>query len=146
MDFPFEYVDEPNSEMQKPIDRGLQDKFKDPKLGAAFLAFLMKRYMTSGHNIQVPEEVVLSSTEFVNSNNTIVEILEDLCEAGENYSVTLKELWDAIPARKKEREGIKRYSLKKSLANSGKCVSLVHGYPILRGYRLREELGSSIEN
>ena len=146
VDFPFEFVDEPKTEMQKPIDRGLQDKFKDPKLGAAFLSLLMKRFMTSGHNIQVPEEVVLSSTEFVNSNNTIVEILEDLCEAGENYSVTLKELWDAIPARKKEREGIKRYSLKKSLANSGKCVSLLDGYPILRGYRLREELGSPIEN
>ena len=137
VDFPFEFVDDPVQENQKAIDRGLQNHFDSQKFGATFLYLLIEQFKDTGLKFDVPEDVTASSLELVNANNSVEELLADFCEAGdETFSVALKDLWDAIPLRRRERDGLKQYSLRRNLSNSGKDVVMRKGYPHLRGFRL----------
>lgn len=83
VEFPFQFVENPQFAYQRKIDMTLKDKFQDVKYHQQFMRILLKYYKEFIHrnqNIDDPPEVKEATLEYIESSNPCVEWLRKYYE------------------------------------------------------------------
>jgi phage/plasmid-associated DNA primase len=113
IDYFKKYVENPNAQNRHElqIDNTLTAKFDSSAYGAAFIAYLIGVFNSTGFKIQVPASVKNASTEYIQDNSGIDEFIAEAFDRTDdvNDTVYLAEAFDICKKLKyHELLGVKR--------------------------------------
>lgn len=94
VDFPFNFVENPVLEHERPIDNTLKEKFKKTEYHQQFFLMLLERYKTyanNGFKMTLPAEMLEAAKEYLDENNLVKKCLIENYQKGTSNDMVLAE-------------------------------------------------------
>jgi phage/plasmid-associated DNA primase len=134
-------VENPQLAHEIQIDNTLHGKFDSEEYGAAWLAYLIETFNEFGFQFPTPEEVDISTNDYIHEHDLVGQFITDNYEVTNNFEdkVYLRDIWTEWNSDSQYRQAGLRQSrdLSQKLRNKGLTLKTLHGLAVVRYLKIK---------